>query len=330
MFIVNAAEWDFVGMSADDIERLIDRALDFVEISSHRGEEVMIGDDFQTRPMQGALTLWDLFSEGAPLHMSREIAQELAVWLGRARHYADVDDWPVGFEDSVISINGSPSTQNEDVAWVHYCVRASRPAACVTLGSSRVLETATITGRVDLHFVGEDHGRKRFWQAVIILEGDDLNSLARHASRAYPNLYFVGSVIAHANHLSGGYLASRQRVCNALAVLDDLGHWAFTCPPPALAPGEPLPFNLDARPSNQLIEHRFAGIGLDAAPEKPNVRGHRASREARETVLDGRTLYCEWHVKLQPDRNRIYFHPPIPESGDRVVIGMIHEHLPLP
>lgn len=329
-FIVNGAEWDFTGMAAEAVEYLIERALDFVMTSTDRGEEVKIGDDFQNRPMHGAFTLWELFSEASPVHLRGEIAQELAAWLGRAQRYADVDDWPEGFEDSMISVDGAPSIHNEDVAWVHYSARAGLSAACVTLGASKVVSTTTATGSVDVHFIGDDVGRKQFWRSVIVFEGDDLNGLVRHASRAYPNLLFVGNVIAHANQLSGGYLASRHLVRHALAVLDDWGHWAFTCAPPAITPGEAPPPNQDARPSNLIVEQRFSGFGLDTAPENPSVRNHRASREARETVLHGRTLYCDWHVKLEPHRNRIHFHAPVPESEDRVVIGMIHEHLPLP
>jgi hypothetical protein len=77
-FIVNGADWNFSGMSAGDVGRLIDRALDFVAVSADRAEEVMIGDDFQMKPMHGALTLWDLFSEESPLCLRGELAQELA------------------------------------------------------------------------------------------------------------------------------------------------------------------------------------------------------------------------------------------------------------
>jgi hypothetical protein len=60
-----------------------------------------------------------------------------------------------------------------------------------------------------------------------------------------------------------------------------------------------MPENADGLPSNQIIEHRFKGFNLDVAPEKPNVYAHGESRKARETKLGTRTLYCEWHVKLE-------------------------------
>jgi hypothetical protein len=292
----------------DEVEELIDRALAFVDVSRMRGEEVFIGDDFQIRPMYGTLALWDLFAEDAPIQLSGEIRQELSAWLNRATLYIDCDDWPVGADDIRISIADE---------------------ACVTLGATAQLLTKTAAGPVTLHFVGDEAGRKQFWRAAILLEGDNKESLIRNAPHAYPDLCFIDGVLENADELSGGYSASRHLVQSALAVLDDWGHWVFTFPPPAITPHEGAS-DTGASPNNQLIEKRFLGLGLTAAPEKPNVRGHRVSREARETVLGKRVLYCEWHVKLELHKNRVHVHAPVPESRNKVVVGMIDEHLPLP
>lgn len=329
-FVVNGADWNFNGMDPAEAEELIDRALAFIETSRDRAEEVSVGDDFQSRPMHGVATLWDLFSDASSYSLSRELSQELSAWLMRAPRYADTYDWPAGFEDANISIAGEPPIVNEDVAWVHYSIRSGVPTALLALRTSGVICTNTASGNADVHFVFEELCRTRFWRDMIILDGDRAESLFRFASRAYPDLHFVDGVLAGAEHLAGGYLASRQRVRHALEVLNDWGFWTFTCAPPALAPGEAPPPDPNANPTNHVIELRFTGFGVTAAPENPNVRGHRVSREARETVLSKRKLYCEWHIKLQLHQNRIHFHGPVPESGNKVVIGMIHEHLPLP
>ncbi|WP_266031142.1 hypothetical protein [Brucella intermedia] len=330
-FVVNGADWNFDGVSPSEAEELIERALSFIETSLERGEEVFVGDDFQTRSMHGTATLWDLFSADSPLALPRELSQELSAWLMRAPRYADSEPWPDGFEDGMISIDGEPSIINEDVAWVYYSIRSGIPFALLTLRKSDVIKTNTNSGDIDIHFVSDESGRIRFWRDMIVLDGDGFESLSQFASRAYPDLHFVDGVLTGASHnLAGGYLASRHRIRHAFEVLNDWGFWVFTCPPPALAPGEAPPPDPNASPSNHLIELRFAGFSVTAAPENPNVRGHRASREARETLVSGQTLYCEWHVKLQPHQNRIHFHRPVVESGNKVVIGMIHEHLPLP
>jgi hypothetical protein len=329
-FVVNGADWNFGGMSASEVEKVIDRALAFVDVSIARGEEVWIGDDFQARPMYGASAIWDLFADDSPIRLRGEISQELAAWLGRARRYADTDEWPDGVEDAWVSIDHAAPVENADVAWVHHCIRAGTAAACFTLGASAIVETTTAAGTATLHFVGDEAGRRRFWREVIVIEGDNTESLIRNSPHAHPDLHFIDGVLWGVDRLSGGYLASRHRVRAALAALDDWGHWVFSCPPPAMTPHEEVLPDAGGRPGNLLIQNRLAGVGVTAAPENPDVRKHRVSREARETIIGARTLYCEWHVKLEAHQNRIHFHGPIPESGDKVVVGMIDAHLPLP
>ncbi len=329
-FVVNGADWNFNGLTVGRAEELIEHALELVEAIARLGERAQIGDDFHTRPMYETLTLWELFSDTSSLPLQRELSQELAGWLTSAPLYADSDHWPDGFDDTLISINNAEPAVNQDVAWVHYSILAGIPAATVALGDTRVVPTRTATGTAHVHFLCSEAGLKYFWRDMIVFEGDSLESLLRHASHAYPELYFVDGVIGDANHLSGGYLASRYRIRTALETLNDYGYWAFTVPPPAIQPSDSVLPDEHSSPTHQLIEHRFAAFGLTASPEKPNVRIDRICREAREIVLGGRTLYCEWHVKVELHRNRIHFHGPVAESGNKVVIGMIAEHLPLP
>lgn len=329
-FIVNGADWRFDGMSNEDVVDRIDGFLGFVEISREREETLEVGDDFQCRTMFGDLTLWEMLGACSDLTFSMELRQEMAAWLGRTGYYLDWGDWPNGADVIEIEIADDSECENADVAWVHHCVRNGMIAACVSLQEGGQVETKTRLGTATLHFVRDEGSRKAFWREAITLDGDNADSLIRHASHAFPNIHFVESALENVNRLAGGYLASRGLVKDALASLDDWGKWVFTSPPPAMTPAECPNANDGGVPSNQLIENRFSGLGLEAAPENPNVRADRASREARETILGDRTLYCEWHIKLEPHRNRIHIHAPVPESGEKVVVGMIDEHLPLP
>lgn len=328
-FIVNGADWRFDDVTGDVVTQALESFFDFSSISKERGEAIKLGDDFQSRPMRGALTLWELFAPDVGLGLAGELRQELAVWLGPAQYYV-ADDWPEGVDQTMIAIRGDMPAENIDVSWAHHCVRAGRAVACFTIAEAAVVETVTSAGAAFVHFVADEASRTRFWRDAIVLEGDDANSLRRNAIHAFPGIWFVDGVLAHLDRLAGGYLASRQRVRETLAVLDDWGRWIFTCPPPTLTPDEGAPPGNQALPPNQVVAARFTHFNLDAAPEKPNVRLDRRCREARETTLAGRTLYCEWHVKLEPHRNRIHIHAPVPESGEKLVVAMIDEHLPLP
>jgi hypothetical protein len=140
------------------------------------------------------------------------------------------ETWPSGFADEGISIDGAPNTPNPDVEWAHCSTRDGTPMACITLGPSRLAQTATAAGNAQIHFVIDEAGRKAFWRSAIVVAGDTLASLETYAPKAYPDLHFVKGVVNDAGKLAGGYLASRKRVQMTLATLDDWGSWAFTCP----------------------------------------------------------------------------------------------------
>jgi hypothetical protein len=325
-FVIDGSDWNFNGIGPADTVRHIEQILEFVRVCEARDETVWIGDDFQTRPMYGTDGLWQL-AGNAPFN--GDLVQELAAWLGRANYYTESGQWPQGADEFAISVDGAPPTDNVDVAWVHHSVREGRAMACISRHLSGLLPTQTVFGVVDVHFVADEEGRVAFWRDAIKIEGDNGASLVRFAPHAYPNIYFVPGVLADVDRLGGGYLALRARVQAAFEALDEHGHWIFTEAPPAVSPAEPR-VGRAPPPTNQIIEKRFQNVGFDAAPEKPNVRQDRECRAARETELGKVTLYCEWHIKLEPHRNRIHVHGPVKESGELVIVGMIDEHLPLP
>lgn len=328
-FIVNGADWRFDGVTGDVVAQALEKFFDFARMSKLRGEAVELGADFQCRPMRGVLTLWELFAPDTDLGLAGELRQELAAWLGPAQCYLD-SDWPEDADQTLISINGEEAQENIDVSWVHHCVRAGRAVACFTIAEAAVVETVTSKGSVTVHFVADDTSRRKFWRHAIVLEGDDDNSLRRNVSHAFPDIWFVEGILEHLDRLEGGYQAAREQVRKTLSVLDDWGRWIFTCPPPVLSPCEVAPSCSTARPHNQIIIKRFNYFKIDAAPENPNVGLDRRCRAARETILGGQTFYCEWHIKLEPHRNRIHIHAPVPESGEKLVVAMIAAHLPLP
>lgn len=330
-FVVDGAEWRFDGIPAVEVAAAIDSLLERVWIAKDRGEVVWIGDDLQTRHVLGDFDLWSLSSGKTAVQLTPEVWQELAAWLGSARRYVDETDWPEGFPDaSTISIGEELAEENTDVAWAHHSVRARRAIACLGLRRIGQHSTVSTSGTAVVHWVTNEQGHRAFWLDAIDVEGDSTETLQRIAPHAFPDLYFDDGVWRGLNDFEGGYAAVRKTLRNVLFVLDTDGAWAFTAPPPPLTRREPPGPDLDARPSNQVIERRFRGFNLDMAPEKPDVFRDRTCRLAREIALGDATLYCEWHAKLEPHQNRVYVHAPVQASGGRVVIGIFHRHLPLP
>jgi len=325
-FVVDAVDWVFDEWDTHRIEPAIDRLLDRIEVARERNEKVAYGADLFTRAVMAGRSIWELFGPGNGPRLSRELQERLSAAFSTATRWDDGDDWPDSFE---IVVDGH-AEENPDVAWAHQRVAGGTATGLLGVTRHGKREVSAAGKSLDLHWVGSDAEHVGFFRQAIDLERDSEATLERFAPHAFPNLFFHSDVWAGLGNLSGGYRAVRLALRNYLAVLDDHGEWVFTAPPPAVSRTDTAPASSDDHPSNQLIERRFQALGLDVAPEKPNVRHDNKCREARERALQGRVIYCEWHGKLEPHQNRVHLHPPVPESGNRVVIGVIHEHLPLP
>lgn len=329
-FVVDGAEWDFNNWPVDDVVRSIEALIERVWIARDRNEVVWVGDDLQTRHVLGNNSLWSLLSPDSPITLPVELWQELASWLGAAPRYSDTEPWPEGIIETLLQVGTDPIKENCDLAWAHHHVRQGRAIACLSIKRSGPCNTVSSLGQAQVHWVVNEATNRDFWRDAIDVEGGSAASLERLAPHAFPDLYFHVDVWQGLSKFAGGYLSVRRELLRYLAVLDDHGAWAFICPPPALAIGEPIGPDANALPTNQIIEKRFLGLNLSMAPENPNVYANGGCRRSREIEIGATTLYCEWHGKLEPHRNRVHVHPPVPLSDRRVVIAIFHEHLPLP
>ena len=329
-FVVDGAEWDFNGWTTEEVVGAIEALIARVWTARDRDEVVWIGDDLQTRPVLSDRDLWSLLSPDAPIMLPSELGQELAAWLGSAPRYLDEEPWPDWVLETLIQVNVLPAQLNSDQAWAHHHVRMGRSVACLGIKRSGPHTTVSRLGSATVHWVANEATNRAFWRAAINDEGSSAETLERLAPHAFPALYFHTGVWQELRNFAGGYLAARAELQRYLAALDDHGAWAFTFPPPALALGEAAGPDGDALPTNQVIERRFRGLNLNMAPENPDVRADSKCRRAREITVGDKILYCEWHGKLEPHRNRIHVHPPVPESNEKIVIAKFHEHLPLP
>lgn len=330
-FVVDGSEWCFDGMASAEIEEALSRFAERTQVARNRGEIVWVGDNLQTRAVLGSFGLWELKGLDSPVTLSEELWQELAAFLSMAPRYLDEADWPEGLtEHIVLSVEDSPPAANEDVALAHHYVRSGRAVACLGLLRGGPHSTTSGAGTAPVHWVRDECEHRQFFRDAIDVERDTPETLRRLAPHAFPDLYFYDGVLGSISSFVGGYEAVRIGLRKLLRVLDDDGRWAFLAAPPALTPMEAAGTDPDARPSKQVIERRFRGLGVTIAPEKPNVYLDRDCRAAREIRVGEATLYCEWHEKLRGDQNRVHIHPPITGSGDRVIVAIFADHLPLP
>lgn len=327
--VIDGSEWCFDNWSEAEIDAALGGLLDRIDVARSRGERVGIGDDLQTRSVLGELGIWDLWSPDSPVRLPMGLYRELSAAFRTTHRYLDEDDWPPEMEDPRVGIEQNPIEENPDVAWAHHRVRAGRAVACLGLRRSGVFPTRSKSGVADVYWVTDEQGHRAFFRAAITVEHDNEETLQRLAPHAYPDILFLNQVWRGLSDFRGGYAAARRELQRHLAVYDDHGRWIFTAPPPSETEEDPRQ-EPGQTPDQRLIERRFKLRGLEVAPEKPEVKSDRTSRQARERQLQGTTLYCHWHGKLEPHINRIHIHPPVPESDGKLIVAIFHAHLPLP
>lgn len=329
-FVIDGSDWDFTGQSSEEIAKVLDRLLDRLAVAAERREIVWTGDDLQTRHVRGELDFWSLWSPAAGLDLPNELRQEMCAFLGRAPRYLDEKHWPAGLtEATAVAIADDIPQERQDVAWAHHSVREGRAVACLGIRRAGAFTTHSVLGEAVVHWVNDEAGHRRFFRDAIDVERNTPVTLERLAPHAFPDLHFLDGIWGSLGDFDGDYERVRKNLRKLLSGLDDHGRWIFTAPPPALSPTDP-PGPPGKSPGNQLIEQRFKQLVWEIAPENPNVFAKRNCREARERPLGNRTLYLEWHAKLDRHINRVHIHPPVPESADRVVVGIFANHLPLP
>ncbi|WP_435092156.1 hypothetical protein [Clavibacter michiganensis] len=71
-------------------------------------------------------------------------------------------------------------------------------------------------------------------------------------------------------------------------------------------------------------EVAFGALGVTASPEGPSKHKNRKAMDARIFSFTEGDVMCEWHTKLRPDINRVYF----AVSKGKVKVGLITDHLP--
>jgi hypothetical protein len=326
-FVIDGLEWCFDEQTADDVIKAIENLLVRVRVARERREKVWIGDDLQTKYVLANFDLWSLCAPGAPIKFSSEIVQELAAWLGSAPRYLD-EEWPDGLDVTLIEKDGQVARENSDLAWAHHKTRSGQPVGCLSLYTSKICDTKSSLGNANIHYIKDESAHRFFWR--LGLNGGTAEMLERFSPNAFPDIYFCPGIWRGFRGLAGGYLAIRDQIWKYLCVLDDYGRWIFCAPNLATPFQISDDWNVNTRPSNQLIERRFKSHNLEMTPENPNVFKDKTCREAREISIDNKLLYCEWHGKLEPHRNRLYVHPPIFQSNWKVIMAIAHEHLPLP
>lgn len=203
------------------------------------------------------------------------------------------------------------------IAFAH--VQASEKKAVAALG----LCSSDRCGRKEVkrngesrpvHFVTRSKERLEYLRDVPEIEDMSAQQYMAHTPLAFPTLRFADGLANQFNRFSQSYRDIRPKLTRHLSALED--HFQSI-------------HQAHRGDTHRVMAEFRARCSIDASPEGPNTHRNKAAMDMRRVDIDGKRVLCEWHTKIEPDRDRIHFSPGTPEVADGcIVIGIFHKHLP--
>ncbi|WP_067830334.1 hypothetical protein [Nocardia inohanensis] len=210
-----------------------------------------------------------------------------------------------------VNVSSRPVTMAAGISISLAESRAGRQIACLTTetaqrrGPCHVAADATVAASI--HFLVDDSDCPAFWRDVLLHEPHTADQLEQHSEQPFPNCVFAEGVWGQLNRFDGGHTEIWPRLLANLTGLDDhaVRVWAAHVEP------------------RQRIEQMRITAGVDCSPESPRTHANPAAMRQRTVLFDGEPIVCEWHAKLERNRNRIHF----AVRDGRVYIGRFVDHL---
>jgi len=330
-FVIDSSDWDFAGLSGQEIANILDTFLARLCTATERGEDFFFGSDLQCKKVFCGMDLWTFLSSPEAENIDKGIKDELVSYINRGYFYEEMENlWPPLF----LKENVTDSTGEDvglDYAFVYFNLLNNTPFACISLRDKSKLPAFSIYGTQEIYFVNSEKSNRTFWrESALSTVRDTKENLHLLSSHLYPDLYFCTGVWDGIDSFEGGYSSVYQKLKRHLEIFNDYGYWIFSTPPPAVHISDTIISTSDQRPTNELIEERFKALGLCVTPEKPDVRKSEKCRKEREIIINKTTHYCDWHGKFEPHQNRIHLHGPTQHSKGKVIIAIFCKHLSLP
>jgi hypothetical protein len=212
--------------------------------------------------------------------------------------------------DPAVSVDGCPVFDSYGIALVHADGSSSDSYGRAVLslahrGRSGARNVVRGGRDVAVFFLVDFVDERLFWRSVYELANVPERQFFELAPRAFPNLLFASTL--NFGRFAGLYATVREEVVRHLGALNDTWTVAYV---------------EEAGNSDRIS----ARIGIDVSRESGLTRAAEGLMRQRDVPFHGRKYRCEWHSKLEPDRNRIHFHP-AGESIEHPLIGIFCDHL---
>lgn len=239
------------------------------------------------------------------LGIDRLVAQALIAALGR------MPDWDGAIDrqglSATVAINGDLCDATS-VAAAMGETAAARATACLSASPTRrgpkFVETQEASALV--HFITEHSDMLLFFREIPEIENLSEVAFFANARFAFPDIRFVPQKTDFGK-FDEPYLSIRPKVSSHLAILNDHAKVVLSSTETA------------AEKSTRL-----GALGVVASGENSNTKSNRKAMAERDVEVDGRSISCDWHTKIRPHLDRIYFNA---TSHDAVIVGIFSRHL---
>jgi hypothetical protein len=299
--------WSESSLTNEVLHEIIELICDRLETLDERNETVEAHNTIFELPRIGSHNLADLLYNTPPV-LSVEVRRRALIHFERIKTFDDSKtELEVGWNENTLM---APTT-----SWVAMQCDRGFPTGCLTARcSGRIGPTtiATNSTSMDVHFVADEVSHTDFFRQIAMNPHRTELDFATLAIHAFPNLLFIDDFDRGLRDLSRPFSERQQVIVRLLGALSDHASDVF------------------AFPGELEIRGQLKALQIEASTETRETLLDKSCRDARTKFFNSRSIVFDWHIKIESHIDRIYFHPPIPESNGKPIIGIVHSHLPLP
>ena len=218
-------------------------------------------------------------------------------------------DRPATDFDSEVVVDGSHCI-GEGIAWAHDQAILRIWTAVVTTPHRfavgvHCVDKPSQSLPVDVYFAVSIEDHPGFFRLLFDWEDVSESEFFERARLAFPRLVFAANISFR--NFQGAYRILRPKVVYHLARINDKFPEVYTAE-------NGMPHEISSR------------LGIEVSIEG-NTRGSEGLMRQRDVEFRGQVYRCEWHSKIEPNRNRIHFRVIDGIDETKILIGIFHKHL---